>query len=93
MQAPTPSTSTCAYGKFGCKGRKKHKTQRSKDCANHVSKRGGLTLEALLTKWSTTNDLILYESILSKSHFLFLVYHGKNTHAHKLNFDNLFLYQ
>ena len=37
---------------YGCEGKNNHKTERSKHCAYHESKRGGLTLEEALNNWS-----------------------------------------
>lgn len=85
MPILTPSTSTCVHGKFGCKDKKKHKTERSKLCDYHVDKWGGLSLTEALRRWSTENELIIEESISVKSHIFILVLYGTNTHVQKLN--------
>ena len=54
--ADEPSANTCKHSKFGCKGDKKHKTERSQHCDFHCNKRGGLSLADSLRRWSDANS-------------------------------------
>ena len=48
--------STCKHAKFGCKGKQKHKTERSKHCDYHKDKLGGITLVEAQRVWSEKNQ-------------------------------------
>ena len=43
---------TCKHAKFGCKGKHKHKSERSKHCDYHKDKLGGVTLVDAQRLWT-----------------------------------------
>ena len=50
--------SLCVHAQFGCKGKNGHKTERSKQCDYHISKRGGLSIVAAQADWRVRNEKI-----------------------------------
>ena len=53
--AKKTKTNTCLHAKFGCDGKKNHRTERSKHCAYHKDKLGGLSLDEAQQKWLKEN--------------------------------------
>ena len=82
--ADEPSANTCKHSKFGCKGDKKHKTERSVHCDFHCDKRGGLSLADSLRRWSDANSSVVFfdeQKSGKKKPFLFcLFYRTKYTY-------------
>ena len=48
-------TSTCVHAKFGCKGKNKHKTERSKHCDYNKNKLGTLSIAEAQAIWTEAN--------------------------------------
>ena len=56
--ADTPTitkTSTCIHSRFGCKGKKGHKTERSQHCDYHKSKVGSVSIVDAQRIWEKSN--------------------------------------
>ena len=52
--------SLCKHARFGCKGKKGHKTERSQHCDYHKDKLGALSIAEAQSNWvleNSSNDL------------------------------------
>ena len=64
-------TNTCLHSKYGCEGKKGHKTEQSKHCNYHASKLGGLSLQEAQQRWIEQNEN--GSGIIRAKNFLFSI--------------------